>query len=131
MRLGQTKRAQHVPLRQRREPLFLLDLVAIAHEDGVDRTVGHADGGAGAAVTCGNFFQHHRQAQVVQASATQIFGHANAVGTECRQPLVHVRWKVVFFVPARRMRPEFLLGKVAHRVADHFLVRIEQHRSSC
>ena len=44
-----------------------------------------------------------------------------------RQALVGVFREVVLLVPARRMGPQLLLGKGAHRVADHFLVGTEKH----
>ena len=122
MRLGQAERAEHLALRQRREPLLLLRVVAVAHQDGVDRAVGHGNRGAGAAVAGGDFFEHQRQRQVVELGAAVFLGHADAVGAELGQALVHVLGEVVFLVPFRGVRPELFLGKGAHRVADHFLV---------
>ena len=88
MRLGQAERAQHLALRQRRQPLLFLRGVAVAHQDGVDRAVGHADRGAGAAVAGGDFFQHQRQRQVVEVGAAELLGHADAVGAQRGQALV-------------------------------------------
>ena len=56
VRFSQTKQAQQLALRQTREPFLLLRVVAVAHEDGVDWTVGDADGGAHTAIACRNFF---------------------------------------------------------------------------
>src|SRR3989344_1423858 len=105
MRLGQAKRTQHFAARQRREPVALLLCIAIAHEDGVDGAVGHADGRAGATITGGDFFQHQRQRHVVQVGTAELFGHADAVGTQCSQALVRLFGEVVFLVPARLWRP--------------------------
>ncbi len=52
---GQAEDAQHLALRERREPLLFLLRIAVAHEDGIDGAVGDADGGAGAAVAGGRF----------------------------------------------------------------------------
>jgi hypothetical protein len=127
VRLGQTEGAEQLALCQRGQPLLLLGLVAVAHQDGVDRAVGHADGGAGAAVTRGDFFEHQRQRQVVEVRTTVGFGHADAVGAECCQAPVHILREVVFLVPPGGVRPQLFLGKRAHRVADHFLVLGQQH----
>jgi hypothetical protein len=127
VRLGQTEGAEQLALRQRGQPLLLLRLVAVAHQDGVDRAVGHADGGAGAAITSGDFFEHQRQRQVVEVRTTVGFGHADAVGAECCQAPVHILREVVFLVPPGGVRPQLFLGKRAHRVADHFLVLGQQH----
>ena len=130
MRLGQAEGAEHLPLRQRREPVALLLRVAVAQQDGVDRAVGHADRCAGAAVAGSDFFQYQRQRHIVQPGAAQRFRHADAIGTQLRQALVDAFGKVVFLVPAGCVGPQLLLGKVAHRVADHFLVLGQQHGQS-
>jgi len=56
VRLGQTEGAKHVALCELGEPLLLLRIVAVAHEDGIHRTVGHANRRAGATIACGDFF---------------------------------------------------------------------------
>ena len=122
VRLGQAESAQQLALRQRRQPLLLLCCIAIAHEDGVDRAVGDADNGAGATVAGSNFFQHQRQREVVQPGAAERLGHTNTVGTQRCQATMGVFGKQVLTVPFRRIRPQLGLRKIAHRVADHFLV---------
>ena len=114
-------------MRQRCEPLLLLRCIAVTHQDGIDRAVGHADGGAGAAITGGDFFNHQRQRQVVKVGAAPLFRHTDAVSTQRGQTFVRLNRKVVLFVPARGMWPQFGFGKVAYRVADHRLVLCEQH----
>ena len=128
MRLGQAERAQHFATRQGREPVALLLRVAVAHEDGVDRAVGHADGGAGAAVARSDFLQHQRQRHVIQPGATVLLGHANAVSPQLRQPLVHVAREMVLLVPAGRMGGDLFAHEVTHGVAHHGLVLRQQHR---
>ena len=127
MRLGQAERAQHLPLGQRAQPLLLLLRVAVLHEDGVDRAIGHADDGAGAAVTGRNFFQHQRQTDVIKTRAAQFFGHTDTVSAQCGQTLVHVFGEVMLLVPARGVGRNFFAHKFAHRIADHFLVLVQQH----
>ena len=122
MRLGQAERAQHLAARQGGEPLLLLRRVAVAHEDGVHRAVGHADGGAGAAVTGRDFFQHQRQAEVVQPRAAVFLGHADAVSAQRGQALVDIFGEVVLFVPAGGVGGDFGLHKLAHGIAHHVLV---------
>ena len=124
MRLGQAKRPQQVALRQPGQPLLFLRRVAVAHQNCVDRAVGHADRRAGAAVASGNFFKHQRQRDVIQIGAAELFRHANAVGAQRRQPPVRFLREMVFLVPSRGMRPEFGLRKDAHRVANLFLLLI-------
>ena len=127
MRLGQAESAEHLALRQRREPVALLLGIAVAQQDGVDRAVGHADRRAGAAVAGSNLFQHQCQGQVVQPGSAQFFRYADAVGAQSRQALVCLFGEVVLLVPACGVGPQLLPGKVAHRVADHFLVLGQQH----
>jgi hypothetical protein len=107
--------------------LLFLRIVPVAHEDGVDGAVGHADGGAHAAVARCNFFQHQGEGEVVQTCAAQLFGHANAVGAERGQTFVHFVRESFFFVPLGGVGPNFLLSKIAHGVANHDLVGGEQH----
>ncbi len=130
MRFCQTKRAQHLPLRQRCQPLLLLRGIAITHQNRVDGAIGHADRRAGAAVACGNFFQHHRQGEVVQMGATKFFRHADAVSTQLRQPFMNLFREVVLLVPLGGMWPELLLREGTNGVADHFLVLRQQHQIS-
>ena len=127
MRLGQAEGAQHLALGQWAQPLLLLLGIAVFHQDGVDRAVGHADDGAGAAVACRNFFQHQRQAQIVHARAAQLLRHADTIGAQRGQALVHILGKVMVLVPARSVGGNLLAHKVAHGVADHFLVLVQQH----
>jgi hypothetical protein len=123
VRLGQTEGAEQLALRQRGQPLFLLRLVAVAHQDGVDRAVGHADRGAGAAITSGDFFEHQRQSQVVEVRTTISFGHADAVGAELPPgPGARLSGNGAPCPTSGGVRPQLFLGKGAHRVADHFLV---------
>ena len=110
------------------QPLLLLRVVAVAHQDGVDRAVGDADRGAGAAVAGGDLFQHQRQRHVVEAGAAVLLGHADAVGAQRRQALVRLaagrcaRWS-----QRGGVGPQLLLRERAHGVADHFLVGGQQH----
>ncbi|OIQ67512.1 hypothetical protein GALL_509070 [mine drainage metagenome] len=127
MRFGQAKRTQHLPLRQRREPLPFLRSVAKLHQNSVDRAVGDTDHGAGAAVASSDFFQHERQRQVVEPGTALLFRHANPVSAQRRQALVRLLGKKVFLVPSGGVGPELILGKGAHRVADHLLVLGQQH----
>ena len=127
MRLGQAKSAQQQALRQWHQPVFFLRGVAVAQQDGVDRAVGHTDGRAGAAVASGNFFQHQRQRDMVKLGAAPLFGHADAVGAQRRQATVRIMGKLVLAIPARGVGPQLLLGKGAHRVANHFLFWAQQH----
>ena len=105
MGFGQAESAQHLSTCQRCQPLFLLRVAAVAHQNGIDGAIGHADGCTGAAIACGNFFQHQGQAGVIQPRATQGLGHANAVGPQLGQALVRRFGKGVVTVPLRRMRP--------------------------
>ena len=82
------------------------------------------------AVTGRDFFQHQSEREVVEVGTAKLFGHADAVGAQRGQALVGLAWKVVFLVPARGIWPQLGLRKVAHRVADHFLVLGQQHRVS-
>ena len=125
--LCQAEGPQHPTLSQRLQPLLLLLRIAELHQDGIDRAVGHADHGTGAAVTRCNFFQYQCQRQVIQPRTTQLFGHANTVDTQRGQPLVHILGKVVLLIPARGVGPQLSLRKVTHRVAHHFLVLGQQH----
>ena len=74
-----------------------------------------------------DFFEHQGQREVVHARTAMLFRNTDAVGAELRQTLVHVAWEVVLLVPFRGVGPDLFLGKLAHRVADHFLVVCEQH----
>ena len=127
MRLRQAESAQHLALRQRAQPELLLLSVAVFHQDRIDRAVGHADDSAGSAVSRRNLFQHQRQTQVVHARAAQLLRHADTVSAQCGQPLMHIFGEVMLLVPARGMRGDLLMHKVAHGIADHFLVLVQQH----
>ena len=127
MGLGQAEGPQHLALRQRTQPLLLLAGIAVLHEDGIDRAIGHADDGTGAAIASGNFLEHQRQAHIVQARTAEFLGHADAIGTERGQSLVHALGELVLFVPARGVGCDLLAHKIAQSVADHFLVLIQQH----
>ncbi len=54
--LSQAERAEHAAVRQLGEPFLFLRVVAVAHEDGVDWAVGHANRRAGADIACSDFF---------------------------------------------------------------------------
>jgi len=127
LRLGQGKAAQQLAARQRRQPALLLRAAAVAQQDGVDRAVGDADGGAHAAVAGRDFFQHQRQRQGVEPHTAQRLGHADAVATQGRQPLVGLFGEDVPLVPSSGVGPQLLEGEGAHGVADLQLVGGEQH----
>ena len=127
MRLGQAKRAQHVAARQRREPLLLLRGIAVAYQDGIDRAIGDADHGARATIASSDLFQHQSQRQVIELHAAVFLRHANAIRAQRRQALVCLFGKGMFLVPARSVRPQFVLRKFAHCVADGLLVGGEEH----
>ncbi|MDT4857998.1 hypothetical protein FQZ97_924440 [compost metagenome] len=127
LRFGEAEGAEHLALGQRLEPFLLLLRVAVAHEDGVDGAVGHADGGAGAAVAGRNLFEHQCEREVVEARAAMLLGHADAVGAQRGQALVHFLREAVVAVPLGGVGPELGLRKIAHGVADGFLVCAEQH----
>ena len=123
MGFGEAKGTEHVSLRQGHQPLLLLFGIAVAHQDGIHRAIGDADGGAGATVAGRNFLQHHRQGQVIQACAALGFWHANAVSPQLGQATVHLFGKGVLFVPACGLRPQLVLGKSPNGIPNHFLVR--------
>ena len=125
MRLGQAKHAEHVALRQGREPLFFLSQIAIAHQNGIDRAVGHADGCTGAPVARRDFFNDHSQCQVVEVGPTKLFGNANAVSAQFSQAFVYFFGKVMLFVPPRGMRPKLLRCKATDCLAYQLLVLIK------
>ena len=129
MGLGQAEGAQHLAVRQRYQPLLLLRLGGVLHQDGVDRTVGNTDDGAGAAVTGCNFFQYQGQRHVVQVGSAIGLGHTNAIGAQRGQALVCFFGKVVLFVPLGSVGPQLGLGEFAHGVAHHLLVLGQQHKN--
>ena len=130
MRLGEAKRAQHLALGQRREPLLLLRRIAIAHQDGIDRAIGDADHRTGTAIASSDLFQHQSQRQIVKLHAAVFLRNANAIRAQRRQALVRLFGESVLLVPARGVRPQFVLRKFAHRIANGFLVGSEEHKSS-
>ena len=130
VRLGQTKRAKHLALRQRLQPFLLLSVIAKIQKDGVHRAIGHADGGAGAAITRRNFFQHQSQRDVIQIRTAKLFGHADAVSAQRGQAYMRFTREVMILIPARSMRPKLVFRELAHCIANHFLVGIENHFGS-
>ena len=130
MRLGQAKRAQHLTPSQRRQPALLLGGIAVAHQNRVHRAIGHADGRAGAAIPSSDFLQHQGQGQVIQTGPAQGLRHTDAIGPQRRQALMGFMRKMMVLVPLGGVGPQLALGKVTHRIADHFLVGAEQHGDS-
>ena len=122
VRLGQAEGAEDVAAGSGHQPLLLLRLVAVLHQDGVVGAVGHGDGRAGAAVTGRDFFQHQGQRDIVQTGAAVFFRHANAISTQLGQALVRFLGEAVLLVPLGGVRPQLFLGKGAYRFADHLLV---------
>ena len=122
MWFGQAKRPQHLPLRQRLQPLLFLRRIAELHQNGVHRAIGDRNHRTGATIARRDFFQNQGQRQVVQPGAAQFFRHTNAISAQRCQPFMNLFGKGVRLVPLGSVRPKFSLSKGANRVADHFLV---------
>ena len=130
VRFRQAKCAQHRALRQRAQPLFLLRIVGVHHGDAADGAIVDGDDGRGAAIAGGDFFQHQGQRYVVEAGATERFGHGHAKGAQRGQFLQFFLGEMMFLVPAGRVGRQALARKTAQRFLDHRLFFIEYHGTS-
>ncbi len=130
LRFGQRERADPLAARHRAQPLVFLRIATPGHQNGAHRAVVHAHDGAGGAVGRGDLLNGQRERQVVEPGAVPFGGHGDAQATQRRQALQRLARKAAFARPVGRMRGDFGLSKIAHRVADHAVIVRKQHDDS-
>ena len=129
LRLGQAEGAELAPGGQRTQPAFLLFVVAPGEQDRADERVDGDDGG-GRSVAGGDLFEHHRQRAVIEPGAAPSLGNHDAVAAERSEAGERLRGEGRFAIPARGVGRDLAAHELAHGVADHLLVFVQQHGSS-